>query len=91
MRVAAALSVAHAGLREAERLRLEGLLDALALPRRMPPTPVVALLAAMSRDKKRAHAGVRWVLTPRMGHASVPRLISGRPIRTALLAAGALP
>ena len=91
MRVAAALSVELAGLSDADRLRLERLLDRLALPARMPPTRLSALRAAMARDKKRAHAGVRWVLTPRMGHASVPRLISGRRIRAALLAAGALP
>jgi 3-dehydroquinate synthase len=91
MRVAASLSVELAGLKDDDRVRLERLLDQLGLPARMPPTRLARLRAAMERDKKRAHAGVRWVLTPRMGHASVPRLISGRRIRVALLAAGALP
>ena len=62
---------------------------ALALPRRMPPMTPAALLCAMSRDKKR-HAGrIRWVLTPRLGHASVPRLVSSRLVEAALLEAGA--
>jgi 3-dehydroquinate synthase len=91
MRVAAALSVQEAGLPEAARERLDTVLDALGLPRRMPPTRLADLLAAMTRDKKRARAGVRWVLTPTVGHASVPRLISGRLVRAALLAAGAHP
>ena len=47
------------------------------------------LLAHMQRDKKRARGGVRWVLTPRMGSASVPRLISGRLVRAVLLEVGA--
>jgi 3-dehydroquinate synthase len=91
MRVAAALSEEHAGLSARDRSRLERLLDRLGLPRRMPPTRLADLLLAMARDKKRARPGVRWVLTPKMGHASVPRLISGRRIRAALLAAGAHP
>ncbi len=89
LRVAAALSVRDAGLAPAARARLEALLDALGLPRRMPPTSVDALLAAMQHDKKRGRAGTRWVLTPRVGHASVPRLISGRRVRAALIEAGA--
>ena len=91
MRVAAGLSVELAGLPQRERQRLERLLDVFVLPARMPPTRLAALERAMRRDKKRARAGVRWVLTPRMGHASVPRLISARRIRAALLAAGAHP
>ena len=34
---------------------------------------------------------VRWVLTPRIGHASVPRLVSGRLLRAVLIEAGARP
>ena len=34
---------------------------------------------------------VRWVLTPRVGHASVPRLVSGRLLRAVLIEAGARP
>jgi 3-dehydroquinate synthase len=91
MRVAATLSVEFDGLKDDERRRLERVLDRLGLPARMPPTPIGDLLAAMSSDKKRGRAGVRWVLTPRIGHASVPRSISGQRVRSALLAAGALP
>ncbi|MBI5710972.1 MAG: 3-dehydroquinate synthase [Candidatus Eisenbacteria bacterium] len=89
MRVAGALSERQAGLSGAGRLRLESLLDVVGLPRRLPPIPVRRLLSAMESDKKRGLKGVRWVLTPRVGHASVPRLISGRIVRSALLEAGA--
>jgi len=89
MRVAAAISVAEAGLAGSARVRLDALLDSLGLPARMPRTRVATLLAAMRLDKKRSASGVRWVLTPRVGHASVPRLISGRLVRSALLQAGA--
>jgi 3-dehydroquinate synthase len=89
MRVAAGLSVPLAGLAERDRLRLERVLDALALPRRLPPVPIERLIAALRLDKKRARGETRWVLTPRVGFASVPRLISGRLVRAALLAAGA--
>jgi len=89
MRIAAALSVREAGLPEAQRARLEAALDRLRLPRRMPPVPLAALERAMRQDKKRGAAGVRWVLTPRMGHASLPRLMSGRLVRSVLIDAGA--
>jgi 3-dehydroquinate synthase len=91
MRIAARLSVREAGLPGRELERLEGLLDRLALPRRMPPTSLARLAQAMAHDKKRAGRAVRWVLTPRVGHASVPRLISSRVVRSALLDAGARP
>lgn len=91
LRVAASLSVRVAGLPPAGRARLAALLDHLGLPRRMPPTPLAALLEAMARDKKRARGMVRWVLTPQVGHASVPRLVSDRLVRSALLEAGARP
>jgi 3-dehydroquinate synthase len=90
MRVAGALSQRVAGLAPESRAAQDAVLDRLGLPERMPPTPLARLLAAMRHDKKRAAAGVRWVLTPRVGHASVPRLISGRLVRAALLEAGAL-
>ena len=90
LRVATALSVREAGLREEDRVRLEVLLDLFDLPVRMPRLKVASLLQAMRRDKKRSGGRVRWVLTPRMGHASVPRQISGRLVRTALLEAGAV-
>ena len=47
-------------------------------------------MEAMRADKKRSDSRIRWVLTPRMGHASVPRLVSRRLVRAALLEAGAV-
>jgi 3-dehydroquinate synthase len=88
MRAAARLSVRLAGLPERDRIRLEVLLDRLGLPRRMPPTPAARLEAAMRHDKKRARC-VRWVLTPRIGHASVPRPIDRRLVQAAMLEVGA--
>jgi 3-dehydroquinate synthase len=90
MRAAAALSVEVAGLSEDARARQNALLDRLGLPARIPPrTRLTKLLDAIRHDKKRARGGPRWVLTTRVGHASVPRLISGRLVRSALLQAGA--
>jgi 3-dehydroquinate synthase len=88
MRAAARLSVAVAGLPERDRARLEALLDRLGLPRRMPPLSIRRLDDALRHDKKRARV-VRWVLTPRMGHASVPRPIDRRLVRAVMLAVGA--
>lgn len=89
VRVAAELSVREAGLPQRDRLRLESLLDDLRLPRRIPGVPIARLIDAMRRDKKRARGEARWILTPRVGFASVPRLISGRLVRAVLLSAGA--
>jgi 3-dehydroquinate synthetase len=89
MRVAAALSVRCAGLDPGARARLDALLDRFSLPRLMPKTPVARLFRRMEQDKKGDARGVRWVLTPRVGHASVPRLIPRRIVRAALLEAGA--
>ena len=92
MRAAARLSVRVARLPAAECVRLEALLDRLGLPRTMPPLRTARLHAAMrldkKRDKKRANV-TRWVLTPRMGHASVPRPIDRRLIQAAMLEVGA--
>jgi 3-dehydroquinate synthase len=90
LRVATALSVRTAGLPLEDRVRLEVLLDLFGLPWKMPPVPVEQLLQAMRCDKKGSARATRWVLTPRMGHASVPRLVSGRLVRAALLEAGAV-
>ena len=89
MRVAARLSVELAGLPAGDALRMERLLDSIGLPRRLPQVSAARLMAAMRHDKKRLSGETRWVLTPRVGFASVPRLISGRLVRAALLAAGA--
>jgi 3-dehydroquinate synthase len=90
LRVAAALSVREAGLALEDRLRLEVLLDILGLPWKLPLVSVDRLVEATRRDKKRSGQAVRWVLTPRIGHASVPRLVSGRLVRAALIEAGAV-
>jgi 3-dehydroquinate synthase len=89
MRVAAALSVRVAGLKPESHVRLEAALDHLRLPVRMPPVSVARLLAAMRQDKKRAAGTVRWVLTPRIGDASVPRAVESRLVRPALVFSGA--
>ena len=67
MRAAARLSVQRARLAPKSCARLEGVLDRIELPRRMPATPLADLLAAMAHDKKRSGSEVRWVLTPRIG------------------------
>ncbi len=89
MRAAADLSESVAGLPRGERVRLEALLDHVGLPVVMPPTPARALLAAMANDKKRARGEVRWVLTPTIGLASVPRAVPNPLVRAALRRAGA--
>ena len=89
MRAAAGLSVRLAGLTPESHIRLEAALDHLGLPIRMPPLPVSRLLAAMQHDKKRDRATVRWVLTPRIGDASVPRAVESHLVRAALLFSGA--
>jgi 3-dehydroquinate synthase len=89
MRAAARLSEAAAGLPSAARARQDLLLDRLGLPRRMRGVPLARLFAAMSRDKKRRSALVRWVLTPQVGHASVPRPVESRLVRSVLKQLGA--
>ncbi|MBI5170407.1 MAG: 3-dehydroquinate synthase [Candidatus Eisenbacteria bacterium] len=89
MRAAAELSQHAAGLPAESRIRLEAALDHLRLPVTMPRTPLRALLAAMTNDKKSANGKTRWVLTPQIGVASVPRAIDHSLVRAALLHAGA--
>jgi 3-dehydroquinate synthetase len=43
----------------------------------------------MRNDKKRLGGEIRWVLTPRIGDASVPRAVESRLVRAALVLAGA--
>ena len=78
-----------AGLAPESHIRLEAALDHLGLPVRMPPVPLARLLAALRQDKKRAGETVRWVLTPRIGDASVPRAVESRLVRAALELSGA--
>jgi len=89
MRAAAWLSVRLAGLAPESHVRLEAALDHLGLPARMPRVGVGRLLKAMQQDKKRANGMPRWVLTPRIGDASVPRAVESRLVRAALAFAGA--
>jgi len=89
MRAAAELSVRVAGLDPRARTRQDALLDRLGLPRRMPSTPIARVLRAMSRDKKGRGATPRWVLTPHMGRASVPRPIASQLVRAVVLRLGA--
>ena len=89
MRAAAALSERLVGLPASARARQDALLDRLGLPRRMPRTSLSRLQRAISRDKKGARGQARWVLTPRMGHASVPRPIASRLVREIALRFGA--
>lgn len=84
MRAAVELSVREAGFAARDAARVDALLDRLGLPRRWPAVPPARLQRALLVDKKRASSGVRWVLTPRLGHASVPRQISGRTVRAVL-------
>ena len=89
MRAAAWLSVRVAGLALESQVRLEAALDHLGLPVRMPRVPIPRLLEAMRQDKKRERGEARWVLTPQIGDASVPRAVESRLVRAALAAAGA--
>jgi len=89
MRAAAWLSVRAAGLAPESHVRLEAALDHLGLPLRMPRMGLDRLLKAMRQDKKRARGEVLWVLTPRIGDASVPRAVESRLVRAALALAGA--
>ena len=89
MRAAAWLSVQVAGLAPESHVRLEAALDHLRLPVHMPPLPLSRLLDAMRQDKKRAKGLGRWVLTSRIGDASVPRAVESRLVRAALARVGA--
>jgi 3-dehydroquinate synthase len=84
LRVSTAISVRECGLRVEDRIRLEALLDLFGLPARLPAVASAHIVEAMQADKKRRGGRVRWILTPQVGHASVPRLISGRLVRSAL-------
>jgi 3-dehydroquinate synthase len=89
MRAAAWLSVRVVRLAPESHVRLEAALDHLALPVQMPPLALARLHNAMAQDKKRAQGTLRWVLTPRIGDASVPRAVESRLVRAALVVAGA--
>lgn len=89
MRVAGRLSVEVARLPARQLERQDELLDAFGLPRRIPRTPIFGLMSAMALDKKRRGGEIRWVLTPRVGHASVPHPVDSRLVRATLRDFGA--
>ena len=89
MRAAAQISERVAGLDPGARARQDSLLDALGLPRRMSRLRLSRLIEAMARDKKRRSAKVRWVLTPQVGHASLPRPVEPSLVRSVLKQLGA--
>ncbi len=89
MRVAASLSVRAAGLDAGSRVRLEAMLDLFRLPVLIPGARASRLISAMDQDKKRANGRVRWVLTPSIGTATVPRTLDVSLVRSALHEAGA--
>lgn len=89
MRAAASLSVQAASLAPEARVRLESMLDLLSLPVRVPDVRVSDLLEAMRVDKKSARGRTRWVLTPSMGAATVPRILDIPLVRSVLREVGA--
>ena len=75
MVAAAGLSRAHAGLSAAEADRLTRLIEAAGLPTRMPSGwRGDDFERALKLDKKRAGAGVEFVLIDRLGHALTRKL-----------------
>lgn len=89
LRFATALAVRAARLAPTAEPRVNALLDRLGLPRRLRGVTRASLLRAMAHDKKRGKRSVRWVLTPHLGHASVPRPLDERLIVRTLIEFGA--
>jgi len=89
VRVAVRLSAEVGSLPVGEADRAIALLDRLGLAKGIPDVPVARLVEYMRVDKKSRNGKIRWVLTPRLGHASVPRLIPGRRVESVLVEAGA--
>ena len=89
LRFATALAVRSARLEPDAGQRVNAMLDRLGLPRRLRGVTRASLLRAMAHDKKRGKRSVRWVLTPHMGHASVPRPLDERLIVRTLIEFGA--
>ncbi len=75
MIAAARLSCALAGLTPAEAQRLRALIAAYGLPTEMPPGWCnEEFRQALARDKKRAGAGIRFVLLPALGRTTTRML-----------------
>ena len=64
--------------------RLVRLISAFGLPCVLPRISVDALLAAMSRDKKRGPEGLRWVFLDAMGSARIDGSVSPKIVRRQL-------
>lgn len=78
------LSSEVAGLDPGEAMRVERLLDRLGLPVRTNGVPEDEVMARLGLDKKARAGGVAWVLTGRLGTASVSQQVPDGPIRTAV-------
>ena len=76
MAVACTLSESLGFMREAERVRTEGLLKAYSLPVMYRVSSAEELVRAMASDKKNLADAVRIVIPRRIGHASVETNIS---------------
>jgi 3-dehydroquinate synthase len=81
---AARLSVLVAGLPEAEAARLESLLVRYGLPVRTAAASLDAILGFLAMDKKVEAGGPVWVLTARLGTATVADQIPERAVRAAV-------
>jgi 3-dehydroquinate synthase len=79
------VSVAIAGLSEAERDRVVELLARLGLPTRLPPNvPREKIMEAIAFDKKFEHGQVRFVVTPRLGEACLSKDVTLQQIGEAV-------
>jgi 3-dehydroquinate synthase len=81
---AARLSVLAAGLPEEEAQRLEALLRRYGLPTRTPAADLDAILGFLAMDKKVEAGGPVWVLTARLGAATVAAQVPSGAVREAV-------
>jgi 3-dehydroquinate synthetase len=85
MVAAAAVSVVKAGLSRKERDQIVDLLRAFDLPVRLPANfPRQKILEALPRDKKFEGGEVRFVVTPKIGSASLSSAVTLEDIREAV-------
>lgn len=84
MQAAARLAVELGVASPSTAARQERLLAAAGLPRVAPALPVAAILAALRRDKKVQAGTLRFVLTSKVGSASVHRQPSATALRRSI-------